>query len=145
MAGYRATGAELWAPDFLLLLAQAHGWAGRPGTGLALLAEALDRAEASGGRWLEAELHRFRGELLLTPPERDPVAAEAAFRRALAVARDQGAGQWELRAATGLARLWQAQGRRTEARDLLAPVHGRFTEGLDTPDLREAEASLHER
>jgi predicted ATPase len=142
LAGYRATGAELWVPDFLPLIAQAHGWAGRPGAGLALLAEALNWTEANGGRWLEAELHRLRGELLLVTPDRDPVAAETALRRALAVARDQGVRQWELRAATSLARLWRGQGRCVEARDLLAPVYGWFTEGFDTADLRDGRALL---
>jgi predicted ATPase len=145
LADYRATGAELWVPDFLPLLAQAHGRAGRTAAGLELLAEALDRAEANGGRWLEAELHRLKGELLLAPPDRDPVAAEAAFRRALMAARDQSARLWELRAATSLARLWRGQGRCVEARGLLAPVHGWFTEGLDTPDLQDAETLLRER
>jgi predicted ATPase len=131
-------------PDFLSLLAQAYGRAGRRAAGLELLAEALDRTEANGGCWLEAELHRLRGELLLPPPDRDPIAAEAAFRRALMVARDQSARLWELRAATSLARLWRVQGRCFEACDLLTPVYGWFTEGLDTPDLQEAKALLHE-
>ena len=138
LADYTATGAELWVPDFLALLAEAHGRAGRPAAGLDLLAEALDRVERTGGRWLEAELHRLRGELLLALPEPDPAEAEACFRRALAVAREQGARMWELRAATSLARLWRDQGRHAEARDLLAPVYGWFTEGFDTPDLQEA-------
>jgi predicted ATPase len=142
LADYRVTGAELWVPDFLSLLAQAYGRAGRPTAGLELLAEALDRAEANGGGWLEAELHRLRGELLLAPSDRDPVAAGAAFQRALMVARDQSARLWELRAATSLARLWLAQGRCVEARDLLAPVYGWFTEGFHMPDLQEARALL---
>jgi class 3 adenylate cyclase/predicted ATPase len=142
LADYRVTGAELWVPDFLSLLAQAYGRAGRPTAGLELLAEALDRAEANGGGWLEAELHRLRGELLLARSDRDPVAAGAAFQRALMVARDQSARLWELRAATSLARLWLAQGRCVEARDLLAPVYGWFTEGFHMPDLQEARALL---
>ena len=77
VAAYEATGAELWVPDFLPLLAQAHARASRPGAGLELLAEALDRVEGNGGRWLEAELHRLRGELLLALPDPDPTAAEA--------------------------------------------------------------------
>ena len=68
LADYTATGAALWVPDFLPLLAQAHGRAGQPAAGLNLLAEALDRVERTDGRWLEAELHRIRGELLLTLP-----------------------------------------------------------------------------
>ena len=144
LADYTATGAELWVPDFLALLAQAHGRAGRPAAGLELLAEALDRVERNGGRWLEAELHRLRGELLLALPEPDPAAAEACFRRAVAVAREQGARMWELRAATSLARLWRDQGEAAEARDLLAPVYGWFTEGFDTPDLVTARRLLEE-
>ena len=144
LADYTATGAELWVPDLLALLAQGHARAGRPAAGLDLLADALDRVGRTGGRWLEAELHRLRGELLLALPELDQAAAEACFRRAVAVAREQGARTWELRAATSLARLWRGPGQAAEARDLLAPVYGWFTEGFDTPDLREAKALLDE-
>ena len=142
LADYTATGAELWAPDFLALLAQGHGLAGRPAAGLDCLADALDRVEKTGGRWLEAELHRLRGELLLALPEPDRPGAEACLRRASAVARAQGARMWELRAATSLARLWRDRGRRAEAHDLLAAAHGWFTEAFDMPDLRDAEALL---
>jgi predicted ATPase len=139
---YRATGGELWVPDFLALLAQMHGWAGQPAAGLDLVVEALERTERTGGRRLDAELHRLRGELLLAVPERDTNAAEACFRRALAVARGQGARMWELRAATSLARLLRDRGTPAEARDLLAPVYGWFTEGFDLPDLRNAKELL---
>jgi predicted ATPase len=142
LADYTATGAELWVPDLLALLAQAHARAGRPAAGLDLLAEGLDRVDRTGGRWLEAELHRLRGELLLALPGPDLAEAEACFSRAIAVAREQGARMWELRAATSLARLWQNKGKCGEARDLLAPVHGWFTEGFDTLDLLEAKALL---
>ena len=84
------------------------------------------------------------GELALRSPERDAAKAQAYFERALAVARVQQAKSWELRAAMNLARLWRDQGKRDEARDLLAPVYGWFTEGFDTPDLREAKALLDE-
>jgi predicted ATPase len=94
-------------------------------------------------RWIEAELHRLGGELRLATPEPDQSEAEACFRRALAVAHEQQAKLWELRAATSLARLWQDQ-RRNEAHDLLAPIYGWFTEGFDTPDLKQAKALLHE-
>ena len=106
------------------------------------MAEALGRTGRTGGRHLDAELHRLRGELLLALPGRDTGAAEACFRRALGVAREQGARMWELRAATSLARLLHDQGRTVEASGLLAPVYGWFTEDLDTPDLAEAEALL---
>jgi class 3 adenylate cyclase/predicted ATPase len=142
LADYTATGAELWVPDLLALLAQGHARAGRPVAGLDLLADALDRVGRTGGRWLEAELHRLRGELLLALPELDQVAAEVCFRRAVAVAREQGARTWELRAATSLARLRCGQDRQADGRDLLAPAYGWFTEGFHTPDLQEAKALL---
>jgi predicted ATPase len=103
----------------------------------------LVRIEANGGCWLEAELYRLRGELLLALPDGDPIAVETAFRRAIAVARDQSAKLWELRAATSLARFWRMQGRSIEACGLLTPIYGWFTEGLDTPDLQDAYALLH--
>ena len=144
LAGYTGTGAELWVPDILSLLAQANGRVGRPADALELLAEALDRVDRTGGRWLEAELHRLRGELLLALPDPDPVAAEADFSHAITVARQQGARMWELRAAMGLARLWRDQSRLVEAHDLVAPICAWFTEGFDTPDLRDARALLGE-
>ena len=89
-----------------------------------------------------AELHRLRGEWLLQAAPSDENRAEAAFHQALAVAREQQARSLELRAATSLARLWQQQGRREQARDVLAPVYGWFTEGFDTPDLQDARVLL---
>ena len=106
--------------------------------GLATLDEALAKAAVSGGRGSDAEIHRLRGELTARLPYPDPAKAEESFRTALAIAREQGARGYELRAATSLARLWREQGRRTEARDLLAPVYGWFTEGFATADLKEA-------
>jgi predicted ATPase len=140
LADYRATGAELFSPYFLALLADAHGRADQAAIGL--LADALDGVERTGVRWIEAELHRLRGELRLALPEPDQSEAEACFRRALAVAHEQQAKLWELRAATSLARLWRDQRRRNEAHDLLAPIYGWFTEGFDTADLKEARALL---
>ena len=116
--------------------AQRFGGGGRGGA----LGEALDRSEATGERWSEAELLRWKGEALLRLGDRD--RAEACLLRAVSVARGQGARMWELHAATSLARLWQDQGRRAEAHDRLAPVYGWFSEGFDTPDLREARALL---
>ncbi len=95
-------------------------------------------------RWCEADLHRIAGEIALISPERDAAKAEAYFERALGVARGQQAKSWELRAAMSMARLWRDQGKRNEARDLLAPVYGWFTEGFDTLDLKEAKALLDE-
>jgi predicted ATPase len=139
---FRATGAGLWMPYFLSLLAGVHARAGEPAKGLGLLAEALGLAERTGERWFEAELHRGRGELLLGLPEHDRNAAEAYFRQAIGIAQEQQAKLWELRAATSLARLWRDQGRRSEAYDLLVPVYGWFTEGFDTADLKDAKALL---
>ncbi len=98
--------------------------------------------EATGERWLEAELHRLRGEALLARAPAEEAAAEAAFQRALAIARQQGARWWELRAVTSLARLWQCQGRAAEAYALLTPISDWFTEGADTPDVQGARALL---
>ena len=144
LADYGATGAEMWSPYFRGLLAEVQGRAGRAAVSLDLASEAVDQAERMEAQWIEADLHRLRGELLLALPEPERPAAEACFLRALAVAREQGARWWELRAATSLARLWRDQARGGEARDLLAPIHGWFTEGFGTVDLREAEALLRE-
>jgi predicted ATPase len=104
--------------------------------------EALAGTEEIGNRWWWAEFLRLRGDLHRSGPVRDRAAAEQSYREAIAVARGQQAKALELRAATGLARLWRDEGRPDEARDLLAPVYGWFTEGLDTPDLVEAKALL---
>ena len=100
--------------------------------------------ETTKERWFEAEIHRIAGEIALMSPEPDAAKAEAYFERALAVARKQQAKSWELRAAMSMARLWRDQGKRDEARDLLAPVYDWFTEGFDTLDLKEAKALLDE-
>jgi predicted ATPase len=94
--------------------------------------------------WCEADVHRIAGEIALMSPEPDAAKAEACFERALAVARSQQAKSWELRAAMSLARLWRDQGKRDEARELLAPLYGWFTEGFDTLDLKQARALLDE-
>jgi predicted ATPase len=100
--------------------------------------------EASGETWYEAEVNRVAGEIALKSPEKDAPRAEALFERALAVARQQQAKSWELRAAMSMARLWRDQGKRDEARELLAPVYGWLTEGFDTRDLKEVKALLDE-
>ena len=102
--------------------------------------EALQIVEQTGERWFEAELYRHKGQLLLRQGHTE--VAEEFYRKALTIARDQEAKLWELRAAMSLARLRRDQGRHAEARDLLAPVYGWFTEGFDTPDLQEAKALL---
>jgi predicted ATPase len=139
---YRATGAELLRPYFLALLAEAHYVSGQPEAGLMVLTEALTLAETTGERWCEPELYRFKGELLLQQNADNQAEAEACFHQAIAIAQNQSAKSWQLRAATSLARLWQQQGKRQEAHDLLAPVYHWFTEGFDTADLKDAKALL---
>ena len=104
----------------------------------------MTAVETTKERWCEAEVNRIAGEIALKSPEPDAAKAEAYFERALAVARQQQAKSWELRAAMSMARLWRDQGKRDEARELLAPVYGWFTEGFDTLDLKEAKALLDE-
>jgi TOMM system kinase/cyclase fusion protein len=146
----RTTGTEVTRAYSLGLLADAHRKVGQVQEGLALVAEALALVDKTGERWPEAELLRLQGELLLTAvaevgvkPDL-PDQVETCFRRALDVARRQQAKSWELRAGMSLSRLWRQQGKRAEARELLAPVYGWFTEGFDTADLQEAKALLQE-
>jgi class 3 adenylate cyclase/predicted ATPase len=144
LADLRATGAGLWRPSFLALLAKAHGRVGRVADGLGVLDEAFAMTSRNGERAHEAELHRIQGELLLAGGTADGAGAEACFREALAVARRQEARSFELRAATSLARLYADRGRCAEAHYVLAPVHGWFTEGFSTADLKEAKILLEE-
>jgi predicted ATPase len=138
----RATGAKIWRPYFFALLAEAQGIQWEPGAGLTVLAEALTLVNTTGERWYESELHRLKGELLLQQNADNQAEAEVCFHQAIAIAQNQHAKSWELRAATSLARLWQQHGKRQEAYDLLAPVYNWFTEGFDTADLQEAKALL---
>jgi predicted ATPase len=144
LAAYQMTGTMAFRPYYLAVLAEASAQVGQTTEGLGALAEALATLATSWARWWEAELHRLRGELLLQHTEAQPEEAEACFQQALDVARRQQAKSLELRAAMSLARLWQQQGKRQEAHDLLAEVYGWFTEGLDTADLQEAKALLAE-
>jgi predicted ATPase len=137
-----ATGSEVWTPYFFALLARACDIAGQVEEAVTLLDEALQIVKRTGERWLEAELYRHKGELLLRQGHSE--AAEELYRKALSIAVEQEAKLWELRAAASLARLRRDQGRPAEARDLLAPVYGWFTQGFDTPDLKEAKALLDE-
>jgi predicted ATPase len=139
---YRATGAAAWVPFHLGILARACEIAGQVGEAVALLDDALQTLERTGERLFAAELYRHKGQLLLQ--QGHSKAAEELYRKALGIAREQEAKLWELRAAVSLARLRRGQGRRAEARDLLAPVYGWFTEGFDTSDLKEAKALLGE-
>jgi predicted ATPase len=142
LAAAEATGSRSATPFHLALLAEALTLAGKIEEALATLDDALAKAAASGERGSDAEIHRLRGELTNRLPYPDPAKAEESFRTALVIAREQGTRGYELRAAASLARLWRKQGRRGEARDLLAPLYGWFTEGFDTADLKEARALL---
>jgi predicted ATPase len=146
LAAYQATGGEVARPFFLAVLAETCAKAGHTDEGLAALAEATALAQTRGERWWEAELHRLRGQLSLAQGPGSPAAVEAedSLREALDRARGQRAKWLELRAALSLSRLWGDRGKREQARDLLAEVYGRFTEGFDTADLREAQALLRE-
>ena len=129
-------------PHYRALLATAFGIAGQVEEALTLLDDTLNIVARTGERWFAAELNRHKGRLLLRQGHTE--AAEELYRKALAIAQEQEAKLWELRAAASLARLCRDQGRQTEARDLLAPVYGWFTEGFDTPDLKDAKALLDE-
>ncbi|HET6469684.1 MAG TPA: AAA family ATPase [Geminicoccaceae bacterium] len=139
---WRATGAEFMVPYFLGVLAETLIAAGQAADALGLLAEAGERVGRSGERWFEAEVHRISGEAHLASREPDEGAAEACFARALETARRQAALLWELRAATGLGRLWRRQGKRAQIHALLSPLCEGFTEGSATRDLRAARELL---
>jgi predicted ATPase len=142
IASLRTTGAAVFVPYLCTMLADVSAHLGHPEDGLQALAEAHTLMEQQEERWCEAEVYRLWGILLLRQTGTPQAEAEAWLQRALDVARRQEAKSWELRAATSLARLWQQQGKRTEARELLAPVYSWFTEGFDTADLQEAKALL---
>ncbi len=153
MTAYRAAGGRgaCWS-FWLAQLARVYGKGGQIEDGLRTVAEALDFVTETGERLSEAELYRLKGELLLQKAVgRNQKAesevqkeAEECFQQAINIARHQEAKSWELRAATSMARLWQQQGKKAEARELLAEVYSWFTEGFDTKDLQEAEALLEE-
>ena len=141
ISSFEDTGARLRLPYYLALLAEASLRADEGAAGLDVLEQAFSRSRDTNERWWDAELHRLRAELLLATGA-GPAEAEAALRRALEIARGQQAKSLELRAAHALAGLWAGSGRSAEARELLAPVYGWFTEGLGTPDLEAASALL---
>ena len=141
VVAYQATGARWWMPLFHALQADAEAIEGQPDVALDILIEALGTSRERGENWFEAELVRRRGQLV---QDRDLMAAETLFEEAIGIAQRQGAKLWELRAAASLAGLRRDQGRHAEARDLLTPVYDWFTEGFDTPDLKEAKALLDE-
>jgi DNA-binding winged helix-turn-helix (wHTH) protein/predicted ATPase len=140
VAAYRKTGAVMWLPCLIAPLAEAHEMSGQTSEAACLLNEALQIVERTGERWFAAELYRHRGGLMQRQGHMG--AAEDLYRQALGVAAEQGARLWELRAAMSLARLYGEQGRHMEARGLLSPIHGGFTEGFGTADLVEAGALL---
>jgi predicted ATPase len=144
LAAELATGSTLYQPYFLGLLAEAYGAGGHPDEGLAALAEALAVTDTTELRYYGAELYRLKGALLQQQAVPEAAQAAACFHQALDVARQQQAKSWELRAAMSLARLWQSQDKRTEARQVLDEVYRWFTEGFDTADLQEARALLVE-
>jgi predicted ATPase len=145
LAAYQAIGqASVWRIVALALLAEGYDKAGQIAAGLDALHEALAIAERCGARQWEAELYRLQGELLLSLSADNYAEAEGSLHQALVVASRQQAKSFELRAAMSLSCLWQQQGKRAKAYDLLAPIYGWFTEGFDTADLQEAKALLAE-
>ena len=144
LTAWRATGAELGVPYLLSLLAEGYARLGQGEAGLAVLQEGWEVMERTGEHSWHAEMSRLKGVLLLQQQGTVQAEAEACFQQAIAVAQQQSAKSWELRAATSLARLWQQQGQTAEAHDLLAPVYSWFTEGFDTADLKDAKTLLDE-
>jgi len=140
----RSTGTTIHRPVWLSLLARACGDLGQFDDAWSHIGEAITAVETTKETWYEADVHRIAGEIALMSPEPDAAKAEACFERALAVARAQQAKSFELRAAISMARLWRDQAKRDEAREILAPVYGWFTEGFDTLDLKQAKALLDE-
>jgi predicted ATPase len=145
IAERRLTGATLFLPLWLVGLTRAHAGLGQFDAAWRCIHEAITVVETTKESWCEAEVYRMAGEIALMSPEPDMAKAEGYFDRALTIARRQQAKSWELRAAMSMARLWRDQGKRQQARDLLAPVYGWFTEGFDTLDLKQAKALLEDR
>jgi predicted ATPase len=152
IAEWQVTGFELEWPHFLALLAEAHETVDQPREGLKLLAEARAAADKTGEGFWDSEMHRLQGELSLQVAaietghtgEEGRIPPEESFLKAIEIARRQQAKSLELRATMSLSQLWKRQGRKDEARPMLAAIYAWFTEGHDTPDLREAKALLEE-
>ena len=138
---YRSMGSTLLVPFYTSCLARAHANLGQFDDARRCIGEALTTIETTGERWFESDVNRVAGEIMLLSGNGD-TKAQTYFERALAIARAQQAKSWELRAAMSMARLWRDQGKQNEARELLAPVYGWFTEGFDTPDLKNAKVLL---
>ena len=144
LTAIRSTGMTQYSPTILAYLATAYSELGQFHDAWRSIGEAMSAVQKTNERWWEAEVSRIAGDIALRSPERDTAKAQSYFDRALAVARHQQAKSWELRAAMSMARLWREQGKPQQARELLAPVYGWFTEGFDTLDLKEAKALLEE-
>ena len=142
IAARRSVGGTHWLPLYLSNLSAARAELGQFDDALRCISEAMTAMETTKDRCCEAEVYRTAGKISLESPESDAAKAQIYFERALAVARQQEAKSWELRAAMSMSRLWRDQGKRDEARELLAPIYGWFTEGFDTLDLKEAKALL---
>jgi predicted ATPase len=147
LAAYLATGAALQCPSILVLLAETYGKRGQIVDGLAVIEEALTVVEKTGERFYEAEVYRIKGELTFLSTVHGPKSqvekeAEEHFHKAIEIARRQQAKSLELRAATSLARVWQQQGKSTEAHRMLSEIYNWYTEGFDTKDLQEAKALI---
>jgi predicted ATPase len=142
ITAYRSTGSRVYLPIFWSHLASAYAQLGQFHDAWRCIGEAMTAVETTNERWYEAEVIRITGEIALNLPQLGPSQAEGYFERARNLAHAQQAKSWELRAAMSMARFWDDQGKRDEARDLLAPVYGCFTEGFDTRDLKEAKALL---
>jgi predicted ATPase len=142
IGAYRSTGATIYTPLHLSLLARVKAELGQFADAWRYMGEVMMAIETTNERWFEAEANRIAGQITLLSPEPDATKAQAYFERALQIARQQRAKSLELRAAMSLALLWRDQGKRQQARELLAPVYGWFTEGFDTRDLKEAKALL---
>jgi predicted ATPase len=142
LKAWRSTGATAFMPLYLAFLASAHAAIGQLDDAWRCIEEAITAAASEV--WWAAEVNRVAGELALVGPQPDEMRAAAYFERALSIARQQQAKSWELRASISLARLWRDQGKEQQARELLTPVYGWFTEGFDTRDLKEANALLEE-
>ena len=144
IAACHQMGNHLYMTLFETALAEAEAQAGEIEAALATVDHAVALTERTGQRWCEADTHRIRGEIVLKRDPTNTLPAEEAFLTAIAIAQQQKARSFELRAAMSMARLWRDQGKRDEARELLAPVYGWFTEGFDTRDLKEAKNLLDE-
>jgi class 3 adenylate cyclase/predicted ATPase len=144
LSSWHATGTTVWIPTFLSFLARAYAELGQFGNASRCIREAIVTVQTTNESWYEVDIHRIAGEMALKSPEVSTGDAEAHFERALAVARQQQAKSWELRASISMARLWRSQGKTQQAREQLALVYYRFTEGFDTRDMKEAKVLLEE-